>query len=204
MSCILIAYIATEKEIDASFINKTFNLELEPYGDTCSVGDNVVVPYLFYKGDLSIGCEKERGIFCYAIENGQNMFAREKYAYFDMKNNLRLSRNGETLRFGSPSDENELTQEEYDESMKKDPPPKDELKSLFDYILSRNKCFYIFFYRHDVEYKIKDHLRHLEKILVSKTISEYTSESAQESLIKHFAEKQTHDDIGIAYKVTRQ
>ncbi|MCL2362765.1 MAG: hypothetical protein FWC73_13255 [Defluviitaleaceae bacterium] len=201
MSDIFMAYLVMENEIDAGFIDKTFNLQQDPYGDICPTGDNAVTPYLFYYGLISIGCEEKSNKYCYAIENGQNLFARLKYAYYDIRNNLYLSRNGYAINNEGPLG-SALTPEEHQELFRMDTPPVDELKTLFTYILSSNQQFYIFFSYQDVDVKVKDHKQHLENILNDKELWECTSECAQARLVKLFADNQFTDGINAVMKVT--
>jgi len=178
-----------EYKIDANIIDKAFNLKLDPNGVIFPTNDNAVVPYLHYEGLLSFDYRKERNMFCYNVNNGQNMFSRWKYAYYNHKENLYLSRNGDAIKNLEPS-RPALTPEEHQELMKADSPPVDELKSLFDCILSVNQKFFIFFSYQHVEHNVINHRYHLEEILKGKPINEYKSEYAQKSLIKLFTDNQ--------------
>ena len=184
------------------FIDRTFNWHphyLLNFISTTS--NNNVIPYLQYHGPLLInGIESTK--YCYNIENGQNMFARLKYAYYDSRNGRHLSRCGKSVIDRSLAREKDI--KKASQKLKEwDNPPIQEIQSLFQYILSINACFYIFFEKLDVEAIIPNSRCYFEHAINQKEERTYKSKNAQMLLLDLFKPRNinwTTSTQGILYK----
>jgi len=189
MSSAFITHLIMDNKIDTGFIDKTFNLPLDPLWIVTPINDTHITPCLHYHGMISLLGEEESYKFCYKIENGASMFFRRKYEYYNTRNHMFLSRGGESFYNHGPGGLGRfMTKDELDELDAVSPPPIEELKSLFDHILEFNTQFYLFFSVLDVEAKIEDHKWYLESILNNRIIREHKSDVIQQRLIALFAD----------------
>ncbi len=141
--------------------------------------------------------------YCYMLYNGNKLFARDRYVYYDKLKKHYLSRDGETLRNTGPA--GGLAPDEYiSELTAADNQPVNELKTLFDYILSDNQCFFLFFsFIHiDNAADIADR-KYYENLLEDKLICNFESEKAQEVLLhifNNFDKKEAFNFRSLFYK----
>jgi len=114
------------------------------------------------------------------------------YSRYDHKNNFYLSRSGDAIKNEGPLGP-AMTQKQQEDRVnelaKWDPPPKEKLKSLFDYILSLNQQFYILFWAIEEDSIIHDHGLFIKSILAGKPIHDCTSNWEREHLINLFSVK---------------
>ena len=196
MSWHFMTYLILDNEIDLKFIDMSFNLVQADdiltengmlpvpvfYGNISPINDNYALPYLLYRGQLSIGAEKNVNKLCYSVVNGDTLFFRMKYSYYDSSKGVLVSRAGEEINFRGGPPANEQLHEQY----AMDKPPVSELKSLFDHILSLNPYFYILFNEVHVDDKINDSKIYLETLLKEREIKEFNSEELQGIFIEIF------------------
>ena len=172
-------------KFEPSFIERVFNsvkFNLEPFSSIVPLDDAVVVPYLQYSGMLSIN-NAESLKYCYNIENGDSMFRRVKYSYYDKKSGLYMSRDGKTANSSSITEYNQLLNTL---TYLLDKPPAKEIETLFDYILSLNSHFYICFSNLCGDAKIKNSRHFFESLVREREVRKYTSIDAQSALLDLF------------------
>ena len=194
MSLVFNTVIITDNELDCEFIDGIFNFT---HNDYISPIDDIITTNLHYDGEISISNELNVKKKCYSIESGNGkayngMFKRSLYAYYDLEKKVAVNRQGEEAPDTVNSTKKPLFGwQSIPELEMPGPPPIDETKILFDYILSLNKHFYILFHVLDLgDYECYERVS-LESLIDERKFLSYKTEKAQEEIIKMFNTEDT-------------
>ena len=194
------AHFIFDNKVDETIIDEKFNWgeNIELISKYHLTDDNFIKSSVIKFGDINIEKNGLHEKFWMCVYNGENLFARmHKHVYYDASKNLLLSRNGDALDFGR-LDDSMATPEYLEESLAKDLPPVEELKWLFEYILSNNKHFYLLFSQEFLDFEVDYHINHLKaNILATKNLVSFASKEAHFFLIKKFDKgvSKIRDDI---------
>ena len=187
MSEKFMVHFVCDNAIDPSVTDEKFAV----YTEVASYFNNNSVKAIFadFK-KLSIPDVGNDKKFWLTYEYGHNLFMRSKYVFLDSLQGMLLGRDGETLPFGKDSG---LSDQEYTAEMyARISPPADELKSLFDYILSLNTHFYILLSLMPFQEEMDDFdsfpCYHRGNLMEGRKVVEMDSETAQALLIKDVEE----------------
>jgi len=199
-SDIFIAHFVCDNAVVSSVAEDKFNLyskDVSYYNDS-----NIETDFADFK-KVHILDEGVAEKFWVTYRYAHNLFMRNKYVFWDFFRGMLLGRNGETLPI-SGGEENNLSEQEYlAEVASKTHPPVNELKSLFDYMLSVNTHFYVLLSLMPFEEEQDDFpsfpIYHRGNLIEGRKIVELDSETAQ----AHFIEQvgKWHDKI-VNYKWT--
>jgi len=205
MSEELIVHFVCDNKIDTDIVEKKFNTmaadEVIGRGEggiPTPIFNGAVMPrnnYITLSESsfkkITIGNEKNANKFWVSYAYGESMFLRKKYTLLDIETHMLASNSGETFYFGRPTDP-ALTPEEFakymEETAKLDPPPTDELKEWFDYILSENTHFYILFsiMPYEIEEMEEYPIFLRGNLIEGRRVVELDSKTAQDYFIKQF------------------
>jgi len=136
---IFLTHFICDNALDPTFAEEKFNVytkDMSYFND-----NNIKTKFANFKELPMLGNSSET-IFWLTYEYGHNLFMRGKYMFLDSFGGVLVGRKGETLPFGSGH--NDLSEQEFIAELTSTTcPPANELKLLFDYILSINTHFYI-------------------------------------------------------------
>ena len=185
MSDVFFAAIMLDNEIDANYISSIFNPIPSTVGATESLYDETLFARLSYSGLITINNETTFK-HCYLVENGYCLFRRKKYGFFNSDKKVLLSRYGDEIPFHM-----EIP---YDEKMgaemtSLDSPPVDEIRRMFEYIMSINQRLYIMFdsiYADDFYDKVDNDRSFFESLANQKKMITFKSDDAQCFLFELF------------------
>ena len=111
MSDYFMAHLIMDNEIDATFADRKFNWRIADgvlasskrtpipvfNGNIFPLGDNYIYSCWVNRGPLRINGDGNGDKFWFSLINGENLFRRYKYAFYDQDKRLYLARNGNTI-----------------------------------------------------------------------------------------------------------